>query len=106
MGRRTSGRITDTDEKNIAAILESEDLGKKLSKILDGNVRLVLTAQKLLYRKMVDSGGSINASQLNAIAGTCADKVTAMLKQVEVLRTHQEAGACSYRAHAESTAGD
>ena len=90
MPKRTSGRITDFDEKTITEILESPDLGRKLSKILDGNVRLALTAQKLLYRKMIDSGGSLNATQLNMIVGTASDKVTAMLKQVEVLRVHKE----------------
>ena len=89
MPKRTSGRITDFDEKTITEILESQDLGRKLSKILDGNVRLALTAQKLLYRKMIDSGGSLNATQLNMIVGTASDKVTAMLKQVEVLRARR-----------------
>ena len=108
MPKRTSGRITDFDEKTITEILESPDLGRKLSKILDGNVRLALTAQKLLYRKMIDSGGSLNATQLNNDRGNCQRQCDSHAQTGRGAPGAQgrEAGACPYRAHAESPAGD
>ena len=92
MSRPTSARLTKSDQKMINELLESKNFAKTFTRIINGNCKLALKAQRILDKDMDVAPGRFTSAQLTVILGVCCDKVTRMVKVMESLALSTSTG--------------
>ena len=92
MSKPTSARLTQSDQKMINELLESKNFAKTFTRMINGNCKLALKAQRILDKDMDVAPGRFTAAQLTVILGVCCDKVTRMVKVMDSLSLSTNSG--------------